>query len=83
MRTGHIINLQNPDQLGLEAWCALSYYQVTTEFLLQGVAWLPADEELTIALLSRSSVWMLRGQATRNLPLLRSSERNILVKKVP
>lgn len=58
-------------------------YQVTTEFLLQGVAWLPADEELTTALLSHSSVWMLRGQATRNLPLLRGSERNILVKRVP
>lgn len=83
MKTGHIINLQNPDQLGLEVWCALSYYQVTTEFLLQGVAWLPVDEKLTIALLSRSSIWMLRGQATRNLPVLRSSERNILVKRVP
>lgn len=50
------------------------------EFLLQGVAWLLANEELTVALLSHSSVLMLRGQVTRNVALLRDSGRNILVK---
>lgn len=57
--------------------------QVATVFFLQGVAWLPADEELTTALLSHSSIRMLGGQAARNLALLRDSGRNILVKRMP
>lgn len=51
--------------------------------MLQGAAWLPADEKLTTALLSYSSIQMLGGQAARNLALLRDSGRNILVKRMP